>query len=120
MKTDKLSKKTSKTTTKASTASPAPKPAATSVPAVAKPVVTTTPVLAIAPDDAVTRATTVTPPAAGAPAAPVAAPHREITTELIAVRAYTLWEQQGRPQGNDLQNWLVAEKQLKQEQSFTA
>ena len=48
-------------------------------------------------------------------------PRREITTELIAARAYTLWEQQGRPQGNEVQNWLLAESQLKQEiQSFTA
>lgn len=57
---------------------------------------------------------------AKAPATPVA-PRREITSELIAVRAYILWEQQGRPQGNDVQNWLLAESQLKQEiQSFTA
>ena len=62
--------------------------------------------------------------AAKAPAAPTTravAPRREIATDLIAARAYTLWEQQGRPQGKDLQNWLQAESQLKQEvQSFTA
>lgn len=53
--------------------------------------------------------------------ATVAKPTREITTDLIAARAYTIWEQQGRPQGKDLQNWLLAETQLKQEvQSFTA
>ncbi|HEX5397594.1 MAG TPA: DUF2934 domain-containing protein [Verrucomicrobiae bacterium] len=55
------------------------------------------------------------------PAAMTSVPPREITTELIAARAYILWEQQGRPHGNDVQNWLLAENQLKQEvRSFTA
>ena len=49
-----------------------------------------------------------------------AAPRQEITGDLIAARAYIIWEQQGRPQGSDLANWLLAESQLKQEQSFTA
>jgi hypothetical protein len=58
---------------------------------------------------------------AKAPSAPAAAPRREITSEIIAARAYTIWEQKGRPQGGDLENWLLAESQLKQEiQSFTA
>ncbi|HUC86610.1 MAG TPA: DUF2934 domain-containing protein [Candidatus Acidoferrales bacterium] len=49
------------------------------------------------------------------------APRREITTDLIATRAYIIWEQQGRPHGRDVANWLLAESQLKQEtQSFTA
>ena len=39
----------------------------------------------------------------------------EITNELIAARAYILWEKQGRPQGHDVANWLLAESQLKQE-----
>lgn len=60
-----------------------------------------------------------------APVAPTLAPpargRREITTDLIAQRAYIIWEQQGRPSGNDLANWLLAESQLKEEiQSFTA
>ena len=60
-------------------------------------------------------------PTARPTAVPTAPPRREITTELIAARAYILWEKQGRPLGNDLQNWLLAESQLKQEiQSFTA
>jgi hypothetical protein len=61
-------------------------------------------------------------PAATAHAAPVlTAPRREITTELIAQRAYILWEKQGRPHGHDMANWLLAEKQLRQEiHSFTA
>jgi hypothetical protein len=29
---------------------------------------------------------------------------------LIAEKAYSLWEQRGRPIGNDLQDWLEAEK----------
>lgn len=37
-----------------------------------------------------------------------------ITTESIASRAYTLWEQAGCPQGCDLDHWLQAESQLKQ------
>lgn len=50
----------------------------------------------------------------------MAAPRRELTTDLIATRAYILWEQQGKPQGRELANWLLAESQLKQEiQSFT-
>lgn len=39
----------------------------------------------------------------------------EITNDLIAARAYAIWEQQGHPQGNELANWLLAESQLKQE-----
>jgi len=54
-----------------------------------------------------------------AAATEIAARH-EITSDLIAVRAYIIWEQQGRPQGHDVANWLLAERQLKQEQSFTA
>ena len=46
---------------------------------------------------------------------------RQITTEIIASRAYTLWEQAGRPQGRDVEYWLQAETQLKQgSQSFSA
>ena len=67
------------------------------------------------------RRQTVSMTPAPAPAAASVTPRREITTELIAARAYNLWEQQGRPQGNEVQNWLLAESQLKQEiQSFTA
>jgi hypothetical protein len=38
----------------------------------------------------------------------------QIPTESIASRAYTLWEQAGRPQGCDVQFWLQAESQLRQ------
>jgi len=51
-----------------------------------------------------------------------AAPNGQLSSELIAVRAYIIWEQQGRPQGSDVANWLLAESQLKEElqQAFTA
>lgn len=55
------------------------------------------------------------------PAATAAIPTRQITPDLIAARAYTIWESQGRPDGRDLANWLTAESQLKEEiQSFDA
>lgn len=81
-----------------------------------------------APDAMPERQNSLKVEAVQAPAAPVvtpkavsAAPRREITSELIAARAYTIWEQQGRPQGSDVANWLLAESQLKREiQSFTA
>jgi hypothetical protein len=65
--------------------------------------------------------TGATATASVAPAPAIPAPRREITTELIAQRAYVIWEQQGRPHGHEEANWLLAEKQLRQEiQSFTA
>ena len=51
---------------------------------------------------------------------PMPATRREITAEQIAQRAYILWEQQGRPHGRDVANWLLAESQLKQEVSLAA
>lgn len=45
---------------------------------------------------------------------------RDISSDMIAARAYIIWEQQGRPQGRDVANWLLAESQLKQEHSFSA
>lgn len=56
-----------------------------------------------------------------APATASAVSRHEITSDIIAARAYTIWEQQGRPNGNDLAHWLLAERQLKQEiRSFGA
>jgi len=46
---------------------------------------------------------------------PAASAPREITTEIISARAFTLWDQAGRPLGRDLEYWLAAESQLKQE-----
>jgi hypothetical protein len=65
-----------------------------------------------------TPATTAT--ASTPPAARLTAPRRKITSDLIAQRAYIIWEQQGCPQGHDVANWLLAERQLQQEHSFTA
>jgi hypothetical protein len=54
-------------------------------------------------------------------AAPAAGKSRNITNDCIASRAYTLWEKDGRPQGRDVEYWLQAEQQLKQDsQSFAA
>jgi hypothetical protein len=52
--------------------------------------------------------------------APAVALRREITTENIAACAYTLWDQSGRPHGRDMEFWLKAEQQLKQERQSLA
>ena len=36
----------------------------------------------------------------------------EAIHKLIAVRAYELWENQGRPQGYDVINWHQAEQEI--------
>lgn len=35
--------------------------------------------------------------------------------DLIRTRAYRLWEEQGRPEGQDHQHWLAAEKEVLEE-----
>ncbi|MGA2246614.1 MAG: DUF2934 domain-containing protein [Verrucomicrobiota bacterium] len=66
------------------------------------------------------RATAVPTTAAPTTATP-AVPGRKITTDLIAARAYIIWEKQGRPHGQEVANWLLAESQLREEiHSFTA
>ena len=47
-------------------------------------------------------------------------PLQEISTDMIAMRAYDIWVQEGCPQGHDVANWLMAESQLKLEHSFSA
>jgi hypothetical protein len=69
------------------------------------------------------KAKTEPTPASAATVAAIApvAQRRELSSDVIAARAYVIWEQQGRPHGKDRENWLLAESQLKQEiQSFTA
>ena len=44
------------------------------------------------------------------PAAP-----REPTHNEIAICALSIWEAEGRPQGRDLEHWLQAETQLRQQ-----
>jgi hypothetical protein len=39
----------------------------------------------------------------------------ELTHEEIAVRAYDLWNKQGRPGGRERENWIEAERQLRAE-----
>jgi hypothetical protein len=53
-------------------------------------------------------------PATRTPAvAPASPKHAEITQEVIAACAYSIWEQAGRPNGRDLEFWVQAEQQLK-------
>ena len=47
-----------------------------------------------------------------------AVPTLEISSDQIAHRAYFIWEQQGRPAGKEREHWILAEQQLKAEQSF--
>ena len=37
--------------------------------------------------------------------------------DQIAQRAHALWEKRGRPQGQDIEHWLEAERQLTQERT---
>ena len=138
MKNDKIMKaKTKIPTLKTAVATPAAKAPAAKAPE-ATPVRQPSAKVTASPAPMAPAAPVATPPAAPpvAPTVvakvqprPVVAPQtesrapqrREITSDLIALRAYNLWEQQGRPQGREMANWLLAESQLKQEvQSFTA
>src|SRR5258708_7143470 len=98
-----------------STNSTVPKPAAVKTPAKAptRPAPVATPAPAC-----VSPATTLIDKASAAPAT---TSRREISGDFIASRAYSLWEQQGRPHGRDLELWLQAEQLVKQNsQSFAA
>ena len=101
MKTDKPIK--AKTTTQTAAKTPAAQPLINAAPARQDSI-------KVAPVQAATATATT----------PVATARREISPELIAARAYNIWEQEGCPQGHDVANWLLAETQLKREQSFTA
>ncbi len=35
------------------------------------------------------------------------------TREKIAARAYEIWQESGRPEGKDLENWYRAERELR-------
>jgi hypothetical protein len=41
-------------------------------------------------------------------------PADEPTNEEVAALAYSIWEQEGRPEGRDLEHWRAAEAQLRQ------
>ncbi len=38
-----------------------------------------------------------------------------LSAELIAQRAREIWQRQGCPEGRDFENWLAAEKELREE-----
>jgi hypothetical protein len=40
---------------------------------------------------------------------------REPSRKEIALRAYDIWERNGRPEGDALDNWVRAEKELRDE-----
>jgi hypothetical protein len=50
-------------------------------------------------------------PASGA--VPAAGPQSEPTTEQIAQRAYEIYQARGGTEGQDLEDWLQAERELK-------
>ena len=49
------------------------------------------------------------------PTRAIAPTRQPVATEIIAARAYTLWERDGRPHGRDMDYWLRAENELQQE-----
>jgi hypothetical protein len=40
---------------------------------------------------------------------------RALREQAIRQRAFLIWEQKGRPTGEDLDNWLTAERELRYE-----
>lgn len=42
----------------------------------------------------------------------------EKLNQLIRERAYSLWEEQGRPDGQDFNNWVRAEKEVKSKVNY--
>jgi len=46
------------------------------------------------------------------PTNPSFAASQSVSAETISRRAYEIWEQEGRPEGRDLQHWLQAEQEL--------
>jgi hypothetical protein len=47
-------------------------------------------------------------------------PAGEPTREEIAAVAYSIWEQEGWPDGRDVENWLKAEAQIRQHRNLPA
>ena len=41
-------------------------------------------------------------------------PNGELAHDQIALAAYSIWEQEGRPQGREVDHWLRAENLLRQ------
>jgi hypothetical protein len=42
----------------------------------------------------------------------------ELSQDMIAKRAYQIWETRGRPRGTNVEDWLEAEAELKQASHF--
>lgn len=40
-----------------------------------------------------------------------------VTPQAIAERAYSIWEERGRPEGQDLEHWLEAERRLRRQEA---
>ena len=53
----------------------------------------------------------ITVPASAAPALRTSPPPK-VTHDMIARKAYEIWERKGRPIGKDLENWQDAQKAL--------
>jgi len=53
-----------------------------------------------------------------AEAAPSSSSNGEISSDDIAFAAYCFWEQDGRPDGRDLEHWLRAENLLRKSHSI--
>lgn len=68
-------------------------------------------------EDRTSSAATASPKPGAQPAAVVtekeAVRSPEITDEQIASRAYELWLERCRPEGQDIEHWLEAERQLR-------
>jgi len=47
-------------------------------------------------------------------------PLEEPNREEIAAAAYSIWEQEGRPEGRDLEHWLRAKTQVQIKHDLTA
>jgi Protein of unknown function (DUF2934) len=50
---------------------------------------------------------------------PTGTPHHGLSLEKVAARAYQKWMQKGCKHGNDQQDWLEAEAELKAEMART-
>jgi len=58
--------------------------------------------------------------AASAPANPEAVAEKHPTTEEIAARAYEIYLERGETHGNDVEDWLQAERELTEKYAAAA
>ena len=83
------------------TPAPSPKPAATAAP-------TAAPAAAAAPARSEVKGS-------GSPKMPAVSAPRQVSYEQIAQRAYEIYVRKGRHPGHELEDWLEAEEELRQE-----